>query len=149
MEQTNQTTSTVQTPTVPQVTQPTAALMTTLMALVDNYIRDIVVDQVSSIMVNHTTMRAIDEGFRQQVKEIVSEVVETAIANHVDDEYHLSESHIDDKIESEVESRISDHDFDDKINEAVNDAINDFDFTDVITASIKDNITFTATISVD
>lgn len=143
MEQTNQTTSTVQTPTVPQVTQPTAALMTTLMALVDNYIRDIVIDQVSSIMVNHTTMRAIDEGFRQQVKEIVSEVVETAIANHVDDEYHISEDHIQDMATSAVE----DHDFDDKINEAVNDAINDFDFTDVITASIKDNITFS--ISVD
>ena len=143
MEQTNQTTSTVQTPTIPQVTQPTAALMTTLMALVDNYIRDIVIDQVSSIMVNHTTMRAIDEGFRQQVKEIVSEVVEVAIANHVDDEYHISEDNIHDIATSAVE----DHDFDDKINEAVNDAINDFDFTDVITASIKDNITFS--ISVD
>ena len=143
MEQTNQTTSTVQTPTIPQVTQPTAALMTTLMALVDNYIRDIVIDQVNSIMVNHTTMRAIDEGFRQQVKEIVSEVVEVAIANHVDDEYHISEDNIHDIATSAVE----DHDFDDKINEAVNDAINDFDFTDVITASIKDNITFS--ISVD
>ena len=143
MEQTNQTTSTVQTPTVPQVTQPTAALMTTLMALVDNYIRDIVIDQVNSIMVNHTTMRAIDEGFKEHVKAIVSEVVETAIANHVDDEYHISEDHIQDMATSAVE----DHDFDDKINEAVNDAINDFDFTDVITASIKDNITFS--ISVD
>jgi len=142
-----QTTSTVQTPTVPQVTQPTAALMTTLMALVDNYIRDIVIDQVSSIMVNHTTMRAIDEGFRQQVKEIVSEVVEAAISDHNDEEYHLSESHIDDKIESEVESRISDHDFDNQIEQAVQDALNDYDFTDVITASIKDNITFS--ISVD
>ena len=137
-----QTTSTVQTPTVPQVTQPTAALMTTLMALVDNYIRDIVIDQVSSIMVNHTTMRAIDEGFRQQVKEIVTEVVEAAISDHNDEEYHLSESHIDDKIETEVESRISDHDFDSQISDAVNDAINDFDFTDVVTATIKDNVVF-------
>ena len=137
-----QTTSTVQTPTIPQVTQPTAALMTTLMALVDNYIRDIVIDQVSSIMVNHTTMRAIDEGFRQQVKEIVTEVVEAAISDHNDEEYHLSESHIDDKIETEVESRISDHDFDSQISDAVNDAINDFDFTDVVTATIKDNVVF-------
>jgi hypothetical protein len=144
-----QTTSTVQTPTIPQVTQPTAALMTTLMALVDNYIRDLVIDQVSSIMVNHTTMRAIDEGFKQQVKEIVCEVVEAAISDHNDEEYHLSESHIDDKIESEVESRISDHDFDSQISDAVNDAINDFDFSDVVTAAIKDNVTITATISVD
>jgi len=140
-----QTTSTVQTPTVPQVTQPTAALMTTLMALVDNYIRDIVIDQVSSIMVNHTTMRAIDEGFKQQVKEIVAEVVEAAIANHVDDEYHISEDAITDIATSAVE----DHDFDNQISEAVNDAINDFDFSDVVTAAIKDNVTITATISVD
>lgn len=140
-----QTTSTVQTPTVPQVTQPTAALMTTLMALVDNYIRDIVIDQVSSIMVNHTTMRAIDEGFRQQVKEIVGEVVEAAIANHVDDEYHISEDAINDIATTAVE----DHDFDSQISDAVNDAINDFDFSDVVTAAIKDNVTITATISVD
>ena len=140
-----QTTSTVQTPTVPQVTQPTAALMTTLMALVDNYIRDLVIDQVSSIMVNHTTMRAIDEGFRQQVKEIVSEVVEAAISDHNDSEYHIGEDAIHDIATSAME----DHDFDSQISEAVNDAINDFDFTDVITASIKDNITFTATVSVD
>lgn len=140
-----QTTSTVQTPTIPQVTQPTAALMTTLMALVENYIRDIVIEQVNRIMVNHATLRAIDEGFKQQVKEIVGEVVEMAIANHVDDEYHISEDAITDIATSAVE----DHDFDSQISDAVNDAINDFDFSDVIQSTIKDSITFTATISVD
>jgi len=140
-----QTTSTVQTPTVPQVTQPTAALMTTLMALVENYISDLVIEQVNRIMVNHATLRAIDEGFKQQVKEIVGEVVEMAIANHVDDEYHISE----DDIRGIAESAVEDHDFDSQISDAVNDAINDFDFSDVVTASIKDNVTITATISVD
>ena len=91
-------------------------------------------------------MKMIDEGFRQQVKEIATAVVEDAISDHNDEEYHLSESHIDDKIESEVESRISDHDFSSEIGDAVNDAINDFDFTDVITASIKDNITFSVSV---
>lgn len=140
-----QTTSTVQTPTIPQVTQPTAALMTTLMALVENYISDLVIEQVNRIMVNHATLRAIDEGFKQQVKEIVGEVVEMAIANHVDDEYHISEDAITDIATSAVE----DHDFDSQISDAVNDAINDFDFSDVIQSTIKDSITFTATISVD
>jgi hypothetical protein len=143
MEQTNQTE--VQTPTVPQVTQPTAVLMTTLMALIDNYIRDIVTTQVNEILMSHRTLRVIDEGFTQQIKEIATAVVEGAISDHNDEEYHIGEDAINDMAVSALE----DHDFDDKINEAVNDAINDFDFTDVITASIKDNITFSATISVD
>ena len=130
----------------PQVAQPPSPLMTSLLAVLESHISDLVIQQVSRILVNHTTMRMIDEGFRQQVKEIVTEVVETAIENHNDEEYHISESHIDDKIESEVESRISDHDFDSQISDAVNDAINDFDFTDVITASIKDNITFSVSV---
>jgi len=137
-----QTTSTVETTTVPQVTQPTAALMTTLMALVENYISDLVIEQVNRIMVNHATLRAIDEGFKQQVKEIVSEVVEMAIANHVDDEYHISEDHIQDIATSAVE----DHDFDNQISQAVNDALNEYDFTDVIQSTIKDNITFSVTV---
>ena len=115
----------------PQVAQPPSPLMTSLLAVLEEHISNIVITQVSRILVNHTTMKMIDEGFRQQVKEIVTEVVETAIENHNDEEYHISESHIDDKIESEVESRISDH---------------DFDFTDVITASIKDNITFSVSV---
>ena len=137
-----QTTSTVQTPTVPQVTQPTAALMTTLMALVENYISDLVIEQVNRIMVNHATLRAIDEGFKQQVKEIVSEVVEAAISDHNDSEYHIGEDAIHDIATSAVE----DHDFDSQISDAVNDAINDFDFSDVIQSIIKDNITFSVTV---
>jgi hypothetical protein len=136
---------TVQTPTVPQVTQPTAVLMTTLMALIDNYIRDLVTSQVNDILLSHTTMRVIDSGFDQKMKDIATEVVEEAISTHNDDEYHISEDAITDIATSAVE----DHDFDSKINDAVNDAINDWDFSDIITASIKDNITFTATISVD
>ncbi len=139
MEQT-----TVQTETT-QPTQPTSALMTTLMALVENYIRDIVHAQVNEILMNHRTLRLIDEGFVSRIQEIATEVVENAISQHNDDEYHLSEDTVNDLATSAVE----DHDFDSQISDAVNDAINDFDFTDVITASIKDNITFTATISVD
>ena len=137
-----QTTSTVQTPPIPQVTQPTAALFATLMALVENHIRDLVIEQVNRIMVNHATLRAIDEGFKQQVKEIVCEVVEAAINDHNDSEYHIGEDAIHDIATSAME----DHDFDSQISDAVNDAINDFDFTDVITASIKDNITFSVTV---
>jgi hypothetical protein len=121
---------------------PTSALMTTLMALVENYIRDIVSAQVNDILLSHTTMRVIDSGFDQKMKDIATEVVEDAISTHNDDEYHISEDAINDMAVSAVE----DHDFDDKINEAVNDAINDFDFTDVITASIKDNITFSVSV---
>lgn len=139
MEQT-----TVQTETT-QPTQPTSALMTTLMALVENYIRDIVHAQVNEILMNHRTLRLIDDGFKEQVTDIAQIVVENAISQHNDDEYHLSEDTVNDLATSAVE----DHDFDSQISDAVNDAINDFDFTDVITASIKDNITFTATINVD
>ena len=133
---------TIQTPTVPQVSQPTAALMTTLMALIDNYIRDIVTSQVNEILMNHRTLRLIDEGFVSRIQEIATEVVENAISQHNDDEYHISEDAITDIATSAVE----DHDFDSQISDAVNDAINDFDFTDVITASIRDNITFSVSV---
>jgi len=142
MEQT-----TVQT-TQPEATQPsmpTTALLTTLTAFVENYIRDMVTAQVNEILLNHRTMRLIDEGFKQQIAEIAREVADDAVSTHNDDEYHLSEDAVTDLATSAVE----DHDFDDKIHEAVDNAINDFDFSDVITASIKDNITFSATISVD
>jgi len=138
MEQTVQTTQ-------PEVTQPTSALFATLMALVENHIRDIVTTQVNEILMNHRTMRLIDEGFISRVQEIAKDVAENVVSTHVDDEYHISEDAINDIATSAVE----DHDFDSQISDAVNDAINDFDFTDVITASIKDNITFTATINVD
>jgi hypothetical protein len=136
---------TVQTPTVPQVTQPTAALMTTLMALIDNYIRDLVSAQVNDILLSHTTMRVIDSGFDQKMKDIAEEVVSEAISTHNDDEYHISEDAITDIATSAVE----DHDFDNQISEAVNDAINEFDFEDIVRTAIKDSVTFTATISVD
>ena len=147
MEQTTHTTdtSTVQTPTVPQVSQPTAALMTTLMALIDNYIRDIVTEQVTAILTNHRTLRVIDDGFEKKIRDIAKEVALEEISDHCDGEYHISESDIEDT----VSTAISDHDFDSQISDAVNDAINDFDFSDVIQSTIKDNITFTATISVD
>jgi hypothetical protein len=136
--------NTVQT-TQPEATQPsmpTSALMTTLMALVENYIKDIVSAQVIEIMTNHQAMRVIDDGFENRVREIAEEVASEAISTHNDDEYHVSEDAINDMATSAVE----DHDFDSKINDAVHDAINDWDFTDVITASIKDNITFSVTV---
>jgi hypothetical protein len=139
--------NTVQT-TQPEATQPsmpTSALMTTLMALVENYIKDIVTEQVTAILTNHRTLRFMDDAFKDQIKEIATEVASEAISTHNDDEYHISEDAITDIATSAVE----DHDFDSQINDAVNDAINDWDFSDIITASIKDNITFTATISVD
>jgi hypothetical protein len=116
--------------------------MTTLMALVENYIKDIVSAQVNEILMSHRTLRVIDEGFTQQIKEIATAVVEGAISEHNDDEYHISEDAITDIATSAVE----DHDFDNQISDAVNDAINDFDFSDVIQSTIKDNITFSVTV---
>jgi len=142
MEQTNQTDTATQAVAPTQPSMPTSALMTTLMALVENYIKDIVSAQVNDILLSHTTMRVIDSGFDQKMKDIATEVVEEAISTHNDDEYHVSEDAINDMATSAVE----DHDFDSQISDAVNDAINDFDFTDVITASIKDNITFSVSV---
>ena len=139
MEQTVQTETTTQ-PTQPSM--PTSALMTTFMALVENYIKDIVTEQVTAILTNHRTLRFMDDAFKDQIKEIATEVASEAISTHNDDEYHISEDAITDIATSAVE----DHDFDSQISDAVNDAINDFDFTDVITASIKDNITFSVSV---
>jgi hypothetical protein len=136
---------TVQTPTVPQVTQPTAALMTTLMALIDNYIRDLVSAQVNEILMSHRTLRVIDDGFENKIREIAQDVAESVVSDHTDGEYHISEDAITDIATSAVE----DHDFDNQISEAVNDAINEFDFEDIVRTAIKDSVTFTATISVD
>jgi hypothetical protein len=118
------------------------ALMTTLTAFVETYIRDIVTAQVNDILLNHRTLRLIDEGFISRIQEIAKDVAEDVVSTHVDDEYHISEDAINDMAVSALE----DHDFDDKIHEAVDNAINEFDFSDAITASIKDNITFTVTV---
>jgi hypothetical protein len=116
--------------------------MTTLMALVENYIKDIVTSQVNEILTNHRTLRLIDDGFKRQMRELASEVADMAISEHNDAEYHISEDAIQDIATSAVE----DHDFDNQISEAVNDALNEYDFTDVIQSTIKDNITFSVTV---
>ena len=87
----------------------------------------------------------MDDGFKDQIKEIAVDVVEDAINVHTDAEYHISEDAINDMATSAVE----DHDFDSQISDAVNDAINEFDFEDIVRTAIKDSVTFTATISVD
>jgi len=139
MEQTNQT------DTATQAVAPirsTSALFTTLMALVENYINDIVQKQVAEIMVSHSTLRVIDEGFTQQIKEIATEVAMDAVNTHEEAEYHISEDAITDIATSAVE----DHDFDSQISDAVNDAINEFDFEDIVRTAIKDNITFSVSV---
>ena len=138
MEQTVQTTQ----PEVTQPSMPTSALMTTLMALVENYIKDIVSAQVNEILMNHRTLRVIDDGFEKKIRDIAEEVASEAISTHVDDEYHISEDAITDIATSAVE----DHDFDDKIHEAVDNAINEFDFEDIVRTAIKDNITFSVSV---
>ena len=138
MEQTVQTETTQ--PTQPSM--PTSALMTTLMALVENYIKDIVSAQVNEILMNHRTLRVIDDGFEKKIRDIAEEVASEAISTHVDDEYHISEDAITDIATSAVE----DHDFDDKIHEAVDNAINEFDFEDIVRTAIKDNITFSVSV---
>lgn len=124
---------------------PTSALMTTLMALVENYIKDIVSAQVNEILMSHRTLRVIDDGFKEQIREIATEVVDSAISTHNDEEYHISEDAITDIATSAVE----DHDFESQIDDAVHSALSEWDFSDVVTTAIKDNVTFTATISVD
>lgn len=139
MEQTNQT------DTATQAVAPirsTSALFSTLMALVENYINDIVQKQVSEIMLNHSTLRTIDDGFERKVRDIAEDVVEDAISNHNDGEYHISESDIDDT----VSTAINDYDFDDKVNDAVTSAIDQLDLTEMIRTEIKDNITFSVSV---
>lgn len=139
MEQTNQT------DTATQAVAPirsTSALFSTLMALVENYINDIVQKQVAEIMLNHSTMRVIDDGFERKIRDIAEDVVEDAISNHNDGEYHISESDIDDT----VSTAINDYDFDDKVNDAVTSAIDQLDLTEMIRTEIKDNITFSVSV---
>jgi len=139
MEQT-----TVQT-TQPEATQPsmpTSALMTTLMALVENYIKDIVSAQVNEILMSHRTLRVIDEGFEKKIRDIAEEVASDAVSTHVDDEYHVSEDDIRDIANTEV----NDFDFDDKVSDAVTSAIDQLDFEDIVRTAIKDNITFSVSV---
>ena len=139
MEQTNQT------DTATQAVAPirsTSALFSTLMALVENYINDVVQKQVAEIMVSHSTLRTIDDGFERKIRDIAEDVVEDAISNHNDGEYHISESDIDDT----VSTAINDFDFDDKVNDAVTSAIDQLDLTEMIRTEIKDNISFTVSV---
>ena len=136
--------NTVQT-TQPEVTQPsmpTSALMTTLMALVENYIKDIVSAQVNEIMLNHSTLRTIDDGFENKIREIAQDVAESVVSDHTDGEYHVSEDDIRDIANTEV----NDFDFDDKVNDAVTSAIDQLDLTEMIRTEIKDNVTFSVTV---
>ena len=139
MEQTNQT------DTATQAVAPirsTSALFSTLMALVENYINDIVQKQVAEIMVSHSTLRSIDDDFEKKMRDIAGDVIDDAISNHCDAEYHISESDIDDT----VSTAINDYDFDDKVNDAVTSAIDQLDLTEMIRTEIKDNITFTVSV---
>jgi hypothetical protein len=139
MEQTNQT------DTATQAVAPirsTSALFSTLMALVENYINDIVQKQVNEILLNHSTLRLMDNGFENKIREIAEEVVEDAISNHNDGEYHVSEDDIRDIANTEV----NDFDFDDKVNDAVTSAIDQLDLTEMIRTEIKDNVTFSVTV---
>jgi hypothetical protein len=136
--------NTVQT-TQPEVTQPsmpTSALMTTLMALVENYIKDIVSAQVNEILMNHRTLRVIDEGFEKKIRDIAEEVAESVVSDHTDGEYHVSEDDIRDIANTEV----NDFDFDDKVSDAVTSAIDQLDFEDIVRTAIKDNITFSVSV---
>jgi hypothetical protein len=136
--------NTVQT-TQPEATQPsmpTSALMNTLMALVENYIKDIVSAQVNEILMNHRTLRVIDEGFEKKIRDIAEEVASDAVSTHVDDEYHVSEDDIRDIANTEV----NDFDFDDKVSDAVTSAIDQLDFEDIVRTAIKDNITFSVSV---
>ena len=139
MEQTNQT------DTATQAVAPirsTSALFSTLMALVENYINDIVQKQVAEIMVSHSTLRSIDDDFEKKMRDIAGDVIDDAISNHCDAEYHISESDIDDTVSTEV----NDFDFDDKVNDAVTSAIDQLDLTEMIRTEIKDNITFSVSV---
>ena len=133
---------TVQTETTTQPSMPTSALMTTLMALVENYIKDIVSAQVNEILMNHRTLRVIDEGFEKKIRDIAEEVASDAVSTHVDDEYHVSEDDIRDIANTEV----NDFDFDDKVSDAVTSAIDQLDFEDIVRTAIKDNITFSVSV---
>jgi len=139
MEQTNQT------DTATQAVAPirsTSALFTTLMALVENYINDIVQKQVAEIMVSHETMRVIDSDFEKQVRDIAQDVAESVVSDHTDGEYHVSEDDIRDIASTEV----NDFDFDDKVSDAVTSAIDQLDFEDIVRTAIKDNITFSVSV---
>ena len=139
MEQTNQT------ETATQAVAPirsTSALFSTLMALVENYINDIVQKQVNDILLSHSTLRSIDDDFEKKMRDIAGDVIDDAISNHCDAEYHISESDIDDT----VSTAINDYDFDDKVNDAVTSAIDQLDLTEMIRTEIKDNITFSVSV---
>jgi hypothetical protein len=138
MEQTVQTETTQ--PTQPSM--PTSALMTTLMALVENYIKDIVSAQVNEILMSHRTLRVIDDGFENKIREIAQDVAESVVSDHTDGEYHVSEDDIRDIANTEV----NDFDFDDKVNDAVTSAIDQLDFEDIVRTAIKDNITFSVSV---
>jgi len=133
---------TVQTETTTQATQPVSMLMTTLMALVENYINDIVQKQVNEILLNHSTLRLMDNGFENKIREIAEEVASEAISTHNDDEYHVS----DDDIRDIANTEVNDFDFDDKVNDAVTSAIDQLDLTEMIRTEIKDNITFSVSV---
>jgi hypothetical protein len=133
---------TVQTETTTQPSMPTSALFTTLMALVENYIKDIVSAQVNEILMNHRTLRVIDDGFENKIREIAQDVAESVVSDHTDGEYHVSEDDIRDIANTEV----NDFDFDDKVSDAVTSAIDQLDFEDIVRTAIKDNITFSVSV---
>ena len=142
MEQTNQTDTATQAVAPTQPSMPTSALMTTLMALVENYIKDIVSAHVNEILLNHRTLRVIDEGFENKIREIAQDVAESVVSDHTDGEYHVSEDDIRDIASTEVNDFV----FDDKVSDAVTSAIDQLDFEDIVRTAIKDNITFSVSV---
>jgi hypothetical protein len=109
-----------------QNTQPT--LLETILSAINTHIDQQVEAKLNAVMQSHTTMKQIDESFRDAIGEIAMEKVQ----EHDEVVHHLTDDSVreilDDSVQQEVRNQLRDHDFSNQLH----DAITDYDFDDKI-----------------
>jgi exopolyphosphatase/pppGpp-phosphohydrolase len=115
-----------QTETPPREVTPT--LIHTLLHAINTHIDQQVEEKVSAVLTAHSTVRYIDDSFKEAIEIIACAQVQ----NHNDEEEHISEDRVkeimDDIITEQVRREVRDID----ISDQVHDAITDYDFDDKI-----------------
>lgn len=109
-----------------ETNEPQPTLIHTILHAINTHIDKQVDAKVSAVLQAHSTVKYIDESFREEIKEIAMEKV----TEHDEVVHHLTEDSVkeimDDIITEQVRREVRDID----ISDQVHDAITDYDFDD-------------------
>lgn len=107
---------------------PKTTLIHTLLHAINEHLDKQVDAKVSAVLEAHSAVRYIDEAFKEAIKDIAYESVQT----HNDEDYHLNDDNVRDIMAENIEERVRREIRDIDISDQIHDAITDYDFDDKI-----------------